>query len=413
MKTILLICDGMADRGCKLLGGATPLEVARAKSFDMIAEKGECGIMDPIAPGVIPGSDTSHLAIFGYNPYEYYSGRGAYEALGAGITLKKGDVAFRCNFATVNDDDIIIDRRAGRISGEDAKELAKALNEIDLSSFTDAKVEFYHTIEHRGVLVIRGKNLSPYISDIDIHKTGVRIPEAKPLKNTEEAKRTAEILNEYISRARVVLEDHEINVKRKSEGLLPANVILPRGAGTLPKVKSFKEKYELKAAAIAGGTLYKGIAKALGFDIIEVEGATGTVNTNLDGKMEATIKALDKYDFVFLHIKGCDSASHDKNIKLKISMIRRIGTAFEYVLKNIDINQTYLIVTSDHTTPVEIGEHRGDPVPIAIYGPDVRTDSVKYFDEKSCAKGGLNRIRGLDIMPIITNYMGISKIFGE
>ena len=413
MKVVLVVCDGLGDRPTKALNGLTPLQAANAETLDRIAANGECGIMDVIAPGQPPGSDTAHLALFGYDPYECYPGRGAFEALGVGVELQPGDVAFRCNFGTVNDEGVVVDRRAGRISSDQAKTLAEALNQIKIESVSGVQAIFKHSSEHRGVLILRGEKLSRNVSDVDTHKTGVKVKPPQPLDDTLEAKRTAMALQEFLEKARRILAEHPLNQERVKKGLKPANVLLPRGAGTLPKIESISKLWGIKAAAIAGGGLYKGVAKAVGFDLIQVPGATGTVNTNLKGKVEAAIKALDNYDLVFLHIKATDSVSHDKNPRKKVEVIEWISKELTPLVDKVFDEGYYIAITGDHTTPSEVGEHKGDPVPLAIAGPDVRRDDVKKFDEISCARGALCRIRGKDLMRILMNYLGKVPLFGE
>ncbi|MCD6236117.1 MAG: 2,3-bisphosphoglycerate-independent phosphoglycerate mutase [Thaumarchaeota archaeon] len=413
MKVVLVVCDGLGDRPTKALNGLTPLQAARAETFDRIAAAGECGIMDVIAPGQPPGSDTAHLALFGYDPYKYYPGRGAFEALGVGVDLRPGDVAFRCNLGTINEEGVVVDRRAGRISSDQARILAEALNQIEIESVDGVKAIFRHSSEHRGVLILRGKNLSRMVSDVDTHETGVKVPDPRPLDDSVEARRTAAALKEFLDKARKILRDHPVNRERVKKGLKPANVVLPRGAGTLPNIDPITKRWGIRAAAIAGGGLYKGVAKAVGFDLIEVPGANGTVNTNLKSKVEAAIKALEEYDLVFLHIKATDSVSHDKNPRKKVEVIEWISRELTPLVDKVSEEGYYLAITGDHTTPSELGEHKGDPVPIAIMGPAVRRDDVKKFDELSCARGGLCRIRGLDLMRILMNYIGRVPLFGE
>lgn len=411
MKSLLIVCDGMGDRRCASLGGRTPLEAGRMPSLDWLSTHAECGIMDPIAPGIRAGSDTAHLAILGYDPYKYYSGRGAYEALGAGLNLNPGDVAFRCNLATVDSQGRIVDRRAGRIGGEEASALIDSIRENSLGS--DVSFELLHTVEHRSVLVLRGPGFSKNVSDIDVHGAGSPVPECKPLDNSKEAKRTADAINQFIRSSSNVLGKHEVNLARKSGGKLVANVILPRGAGVAPELPSISEKFNVRAVTIAGGALYKGVSRAAGFEIIKVQGATGTMETNLEAKMMSTVQALTQADLVFLHIKGTDTASHNRDVQGKVTMIRRIGKALEYVLNHVDLNKMYIALTADHSTPAEIGEHTADPVPIAIYGPDVRSGGTTQYDEAACSRGTLGRIRGLDVMPILMSYLGRTELFGE
>lgn len=413
MKVILVVCDGLGDRPVRALGGLTPLQAARADTLDRIASEGECGIMDVIAPGQPPGSDTAHLAIFGYDPFACYPGRGAFEALGVGVELQPGDVAFRCNFGTVNEDGVVIDRRAGRIGSEEARQLAEALKEIRIESVSGVQAIFHHSSEHRGVLVLRGERLSRHVSDVDTHKAGVRPAAPRALDNSPEAERTAKALQEFLEKAGRILAEHPLNRDRIRRGLMPANALLPRGAGTLPKIEPITKIWGVRAAAIAGGGLYKGVAKAVGFELIHVPGANGTVNTNLRGKVEAAMRALDDYDLVFLHVKATDNVSHDKNPAKKVEVIEWISRELMPLVEKVSSEGYYLAITGDHTTPSEVGEHRGDPVPLAIMGPDVRRDDVRKFDEISCARGALCRIRGTDLMRILMNYLGRVPLFGE
>ncbi|HHE47950.1 MAG TPA: phosphoglycerate mutase, partial [Candidatus Acetothermia bacterium] len=216
MRAILVIADGLGGRPTDM-GGATCLERARTPNLDELARKGALGLMDPIAPGVRPGSDTSHLSIFGYDPYRVYTGRGAFEALGIGMDVRGGDVCFRANFATVEDRNgelIVVDRRAGRLT--EGKELEGAINEIDLSDL-GVEFSFRASTEHRGALVLRGEGLSPAVSDTDPHQVGVPVAEAQPKENTEAARRTAKVLNAFSRRAYDVLRDHPVNLRRASE----------------------------------------------------------------------------------------------------------------------------------------------------------------------------------------------------
>ncbi len=413
MKVVLIVCDGLGDRPTRALGGLTPLQAAEAEVLDKVASKGVCGIMDVVAPGQPPGSDTAHLSLFGYDPWKVYSGRGAYEALGVGLNLKPGDVAFRCNFATLGGDGVIVDRRAGRISSEEAKVLSEALKDIRIESVPGVEAMFVPSVEHRGVLILRGEGLSRKVSDIDPHKTGVRPGVPRPLDDSREAERTAKALSEFLEKAWKRLAEHPLNRKRVEEGRPPANAILPRGAGTLPNIPSVGERWGVRAAAIAGGALYKGVARAAGFEVLNVRGATGTVNTDLNAKVEAAISALKDHDLVFLHIKATDTASHDKKPELKKTIIERISRAVSPLVEHVESMGYYLAFTGDHTTPSEVGEHRGDPVPIMIMGPGVRSDDVDRFDEVSCARGGLGRIRGMDLMRILMDYLGRVPLFGE
>ena len=412
MKAILVIADGMADRPLRKLDWKTPLEAAHKPSLNQIAKTGVSGIMDPISPGLPPGSDTATLALLGYNALKVYSGRGAFEAIGSGVNVLPDDVAFRCNFATVNDNFVVLDRRAGRISNEDASKLAESLQKIKLMKHSNAVFLFKNTIQHRAALVIRGPKLSTAVSDSDPEKVGEKISEIKPLDESPEARLTAEILNELIQKFHEVLKQHPVNKERIKRGLPPANIILCRGAGTIPNIKPLSQIYGISATCIGAAPLIRGVCKAAGMNLIDVKGATGTPQTDLMAKAKAIVQALETNDFVLLHVKATDVASHEGNIKQKIELIEKIDSMLSYVLSNIDLDATYLAVTADHTTSSITKNHEGDPVPIAITGPYVRSDDVEEYDERACAKGGLNRIRGVDLMPILMNLIGKTKKFG-
>ncbi|MFW6145137.1 MAG: 2,3-bisphosphoglycerate-independent phosphoglycerate mutase, partial [Candidatus Natronoplasma sp.] len=272
-RILMLILDGVGDRSVKELNGKTPLQAAETPNLDHFAEKGENGLMDTIAPGIRPGSDTGHLALLGYDPYEVYTGRGPFEASGAGLELDPDDVAFRCNFATLKDGKVV-DRRAGRIK-EKQEELTKTVQEIDLG----VDFQFKDTVEHRGVLILKGEGLGGDVSDVDPHKEKEEFHEAVPLKDTKENKKTADILNDFTKKSTEVLTDHPVNKEREEQGKPPANVILPRGGGKVPRLEDMRSKHGLETAAISGITLVKGVCALAGMNIIEVEGATGGLDT--------------------------------------------------------------------------------------------------------------------------------------
>jgi 2,3-bisphosphoglycerate-independent phosphoglycerate mutase len=401
----------MGDRPVKELGWKTPLEAAHKASLNQIAKTGVCGIMDLIAPGIPPGSDSATLALLGYDSLKVYSGRGAFEAIGSDVKVSSGDVAFRCNFATVNEKLVVMDRRAGRIANEDATKLAESLQKIKLKT-PSVKFLFKNTIQHRAALVIHGPKLSTAVSDSDPEKTGEKVLEIKPLDISPEAKHTAKILNELMQKFHTILKEHPVNKQRVKRKLLPANIILCRGAGTIPKIKSLSELYGVKAACIAATSLIRGVCKAAGMKLINVKGATGTPQTDFLALAKATAQALRTFDFVLLHVKATDVASHDRNIKQKVEMIEKVDNMVYHILNNIDLGSVYLAMTADHTTSLVTGNHEGDPVPIAIIGPYVRRDDVDKYDERSCAKGGLNRIKGMDLMPTLMNLLGKTKKFG-
>lgn len=408
MKAVLLIADGLGDRPIKSLGDRTPLEAATKPNLDKLASEGECGLMDPIAPGVRAGSDTSHLAILGYDPYKYYTGRGPFEAAGIGMDVRKGDIAFRCNFSTVDSDMVVTDRRAGRItSGTD--QLAAAVNGLDLDG---VQVIFKESVAHRGALILRAPNLSAAITDTDPHHEGAAVLTSRAIDPTDAAAaKTAAAVNAFVKKSYELLNDHPINRERVAQGLNPANIILPRGGGVGPSIESFQIEHNLKAACVAETGLINGVARYVGMDITEVPGATGGPDSNVMNMAKAIIEQLADHDFVLCNVKGPDLGGHDDNPQIKLDMIAKLDEMVGYLMASLPAG-SYLLVTADHSTPCAIKDHSGDPVPIVFWGEGVRTDKCLRYDERSVTGGGLGRIRGIDVMKIITQLMNVQQKFG-
>lgn len=405
-KVMLIVMDGLGDRPIKELGGLTPLEKARTPNLDKLAERGITGIMNALGVGQRPGSDTSHLAILGYEIDKYYSGRGPIEVSGLGMRLEHGDVALRGNLGTVDDNLVVIDRRAGRVS--DTTPFVKVLDGLTQDGVS---LIIRPGTGHRAGIILRGPGLSSAISDNDPHEVGVPIHPVKPLDDTPEAAFTAKVLNALLAQAHEILKKLPLNQERVAEGLLPANYLLARGAGFYKKIAPFPERYGLKAAVIAGGGLYKGIGAFTGMEVLNVAGATGLPDTNLEAKFRAALDALrGPYDFVLVHIKPTDTYSEDGNFQGKVEFIEKIDRAVALLLDIPD--NILLVLTADHSTPCVLKQHSGDPVPIMMVGNGVRTDAVASFGERSCAHGGLGRLLGLMVMPEIINLLGRSPLIG-
>ena len=410
-RIIIFISDGMGDRPIKELGGKTPLEAANTPNMDELARRGVCGIVDPIAPGVRAGSDTSHLALLVYDPYESYTGRGPFEALGVGMDVERGDVAFRLNFGTVEERDgelFVVDRRAGRITKkEGTAEFATALNDIEIEGAT---IYIKESTAHRAAMIIRGDNLGDGAGDVDPHEAGLPILVSEGKSDAD--KRTAKILNEFVSLSYEILNEHPINIERGKNGKPPANILLPRGIGLAPEIEPFYDIYGIEAVAVVEVGLIKGIARYVGLDVIELPPSiTGGLDSDFDKLVEITVEAIGEYDFVLVNAKGPDVAGHDGDPGAKVKVIETIDNAIEPLLALTE-ERAYLALLSDHSTPCSVGDHSGDPVPCLISGPGVRVDNIERFGERDAASGGLGRLRGRDVLPILLQLAGLAKKFG-
>lgn len=413
-RGVILIGDGVADRPVPALDGRTPLEAADTPTLDRIATEGECGQMDPIATGIRAGSDTSHLALLGYDPFEVYTGRGPFEALGIGMEVRIGDICFRCNFSTLKGEPKLdgeftgawlVDRRAQRIS-KGTQELAAAVNGIVIEDVTCFVKE---SVEHRAALVLRGPGMGHEVSDVDPHAEGS--PPHAAAGRDQASQKTARILNQFVLRSWEMLKDHPVNRMREAEGKPPANAILPRGAGIAPRLEPFVKRHGISGACVVETGLIAGIGRYLEMTVPEVPGATGGANTDELALAKAVIAMLEEHDFVLCNLKAPDLGGHDGDPIGKIRAVQKMDNLAAYLLERGPAD-LHLAVTADHCTPISFGDHTGDTVPIAIRGPAVRRDSVKAFGERAVVLGSIGRIRGSEVMPIMTNLMGVQEKFG-
>ena len=411
MKGIVLVMDGMGDRPLKEFDNQTPLQAANTPNMDEMAKNGITGIMDSIAPGIIPGSDTAHLSILGYDPYEVYTGRGPFEAAGVGVDVIPGDIAFRCNFSTADENGIVTDRRAGRIR-EGTHEIVEVLNTMVLEDYPDIKIIFKESTGHRAVLVLRGEGLSDKVSDADPKVEGNKPKEVIALDDSEEAKKTADILNKLVAKSYEMIKDHQVNLERIENNEPPANIIIPRGAGEVPVVEALNDKYEVNYACIAETGLIMGIGRFAGMDIVEMDEVTGGIDTNLENIRDTILDQVKNsdHDFFLINIDGADEAGHDGQAIEKRDFIEKVDRVVISELKKLE--DVYIFLTADHSTPISVLNHSGDPVPVIITGPEVRVDDVCEYSEVAVAKGGLCRIRGSDVMNIMMDLMNYAHKFG-
>ena len=412
-KALMLIIDGMGGRPLDEFGGLTTLEAAHTPCFDTLALGGITGLMDPLSPGIRVGTDVGHLALFGYNPLKVYWGRGPIEAIGVGIELKPGDVALRCNFATVDDKLVVVDRRAGRIRHTQA--LAAVLDKMSLDD--GVTVTFKPATEHRAVLVLSGGRLSAEITNSDPGPANEGAPLMEVTAkhpNQPVAEKTARLVNEFVRRSHEILSEHEENKERVRKGLHPANIVITRGAGMAVKMRSLTERFDIKGCCITGESTVVGIAHMAGFSVLTNEKLTANIDTDLNEKARLTVKALQQADFVVTHVKGADLMAHDSRPREKLKFIERVDGMLQRIIDSYDTPQDVLIaVTADHSTPCAIREHSADPVPVLIHGEDVLVDDVKSFGERACAHGGLCRIRANDFLLSIFDLMGATYRFGS
>jgi 2,3-bisphosphoglycerate-independent phosphoglycerate mutase len=390
MKYIVMIMDGAADLPVEELANKTPLQVAQKPNIDYLAKIGCSGVLKTIPDNFITDSGVANLSILGYNPKEVYTGRGVLEAYANGIELKENEIAFRCNLITVEEGKIK-SYSAGYISKEESNELIDFLN----LKLGNEKVKFYKGLGFKNILIIKN-DFSEEIKCYPPHDYyGYEIEKIMIEGKTEKGKKTAEFLNTLIIESNKYLESHPVNLKREKEGKEKANYIWPWSPGRKPQFEKFYEKFKIRGAVISAVDLIKGIGKMIGFEVINVPGATGLWNTNYEGKAEYAIEALKKFDFVYVHVEGIDEAGHEGNLELKIKCIEDFDRRLvRIILENIDLKTISISILPDHYTPVKLKSHKEGYVPFLIYSPENKPDEVEKFDEESCKKGRYGKIEG-------------------
>ena len=383
-RIVLLVADGIGDIPSK--NNKTALETAVIPNLDRLASKAVCGLTDPISCGITPGSGPAHLSLFGYDPIKYQIGRGVLEALGVGMELTPYDLACRGNFATLSEEGIITDRRAGRIPTALNEKICKIMQN-KIKQIGEVKVIIAPGKEHRFVVVFRGKGLEEGLSDADPQVVGEKIKFAQPLQ--PEAKETAEIINEFIRKASKVLKEH-----------YPANTVLLRGFAKHPGLPTMNELFKLTPAAIATYPMYKGLAKLVGMEILK----TGE---SIKEEFEALKENFEKYDFFYLHIKKMDSYGEDGKFEEKVKIIEEVD---KFIPEVLNLKPDVLVVTGDHSTPALLKGHSWHPNPFILFSSYIRVDEVDRFNEKACARGGLGRFPAVDALPLMmANALKLKK----
>jgi len=382
-KLLMVVIDGI---GGLPVHGRTELEAAKIPNLDRLASKSMCGLIDPISYGITPGSGPSHLALFGYDPFRYEIGRGVMEALGIGLKPTKDDLTARGNFATVDENQIIVDRRAGRISTEKNQEICQILQK-EIKEVDGIRVSVYPGKEHRFVVVFQGKQLKDDLTDADPQKDGKKVKGTEGL--SAEAQRTAAIVNDYLKRATEVLKPFH-----------PANTILLRGFSKVPDIPTLSDRFKLRPAAIATYPMYRGLATLVGMEVLE----TGE---GIKDELETLKRCFDRFDFFYVHFKKPDMAGEDGDFKAKVKAFEEIDRALPFLLK---LKPDVLVITGDHSTPSLLKSHSWHPNPILLYSKYIRPDGTRRFTERHCQKGGLGRFPAVEVIPLmLANGLKLKK----
>lgn len=407
----------MGDQPDDELGNGTPLAIADTPCMDSLAKEGKTGLMYTVGKGIAPESDVAVVSLLGYNPLEYDTSRGVMEAVGSGAAFEDGDLALRCNFSTLGSGRKIIDRRVGRdLVLEEAIELSNEINtQVRLESHP-ASFEFKNTTGHRGYLVIRSERITLSGSITNTDPAYIRIggmgvvnvgaemflQRCNPINETDAARVSAELVNEFVDKSHNVLEQSLVNKRRLAENKLKANLILTRDAGHLsPKFFNISKKYGVKFCCFADMPVEIGIARLAGMQAIKLPPPSEHLIEDLKFRVKKLLNLLNSYDCFYVHIKGPDEPGHDGDYKLKTKMIAIIDKHFfGDLLPSVKLEETILCVSADHATPYKLKAHSDDPVPILISGANIASDGNKHFSEKSCRTGSLGIIEhGFELMP--------------
>jgi 2,3-bisphosphoglycerate-independent phosphoglycerate mutase len=386
-KIVLLVMDGLGGLPIEP-GGPTELETANTPNLDRLAAEGILGQTIPIRPGITPGSGPAHLALFGYDPIKYEIGRGVLEAVGVGLQVRRGDVAARGNFATLDEAGNIVDRRAGRIPSEESAPLVERLKQISLPG---VETEVRQVKEYRFAVVMRGENLNGDIDDTDPQQTSV--PPLPAVARTPAAESTAELFNQWIAKACEVLADNP-----------KANGLTLRGFATDPNLPSFQDSYGLNPACVSVYPMYRGVSQLVGMEVVQFSGETP------EDEFAALARAWGEHDFFFVHVKKTDSKGEDGDFAGKAHVIEGVDAALPLLL---ELNPDVLIVTGDHSTPARLRTHSWHPVPFLLWAPaTIRPDDQNSFGERACARGGLGNFSALDTIPLALAHAGRLEKFG-
>jgi 2,3-bisphosphoglycerate-independent phosphoglycerate mutase len=387
----LLVLDGLG--GLPMTpGGKTELESAHKPNLDRLAAEGSTGLSTPIRPGVEPGSGPAHLSLFSYDPVTYEIGRGVLEALGIGFELQPNDIAARGNFATVDANGLITDRRAGRISTEECERLTAKLQAATGNLLPGYEIFVLPVKEHRFAFILRGEGLGGKLTETDPLVTGKAPLPVMDESGTPEGAHTAELINQWVNAAREVLSDEP-----------KANSLNLRGLAKDPGLPRFPEIYGMRAAAIAVYPMYKGVARLVGMEPIHFEGERP------EHEIDALERVWNDYDFFFIHVKKTDSYGEDGNFDAKVHEIEAVDAVIPRILA---LQPGAIIVTGDHSTPAKLRSHSWHPVPTLLWSPTAMPDQVTTFGERACANGHLGHFHATHLVPMAMAVAGRLTRFG-
>jgi 2,3-bisphosphoglycerate-independent phosphoglycerate mutase len=388
---VVFLADGAADFPVAELDNKTPLQVARKPAMDRIAREGRCGSFITVEDDMPPGSEVANLTVLGYDPKQCHQGRGVLEAAAMGVKLRDTDIAMRCNLICLADGRIK-NHSAGHISTEEAAEI---IRHVDRYCGCEG-ARFWPGVSYRHLLVL--EQGSPDIECAPPHDhVGERAEDLLVRAKSQEAETTAAFLNRIVRRSWKLLPDHAVNKRRVQQGKDQANSIWPWSPGRKPKMATYRQLYGITGAVISAVDLIRGVGVYAGLDIIPVEGATGLIDTNYEGKADACVAALADHDFVFVHVEASDEAGHSKDLKQKILAIEYLDSRLiSRVMKALEDKgiEATVAVLPDHPTPVATGNHVHGAVPVAIRNPRWAPDAVQSYDEESVKAGALGLLRG-------------------
>ena len=393
MKYIVVLGDGMSDEPIAALGGKTPLEAAKTPVMDELAAKGEMGMVQNVPAGMSPGSEVANLSVMGYDPLTDFTGRSPLEALSVGVEMEPDDIIFRCNVVTLTEEEpyaekTILDHSSGEISTAEADQLMDAIRE----AFNDETFQFYTGTSYRHIMVWKHGRLAK-LEPPHNHLTqviGDYLPEETVLRG-------------FMERSFDILNNHPVNLKRAAEGKRKANSLWYWGAGTKPSIGSFQEKTGLKGAMISAVDLLKGIAVGAGMQICQVEGATGSIDTNYEGKAQAAIDSLlsDGCDFAYIHVEAPDEMGHQGELDHKIMAIEDLDSRIIAPIKKAmeEAGEDFrMLVLPDHPTPLRIRTHSADPVPYVLYDSTKQRKTAKRYSEAEAMATGIFEPQGCKLL---------------